>query len=495
MAAYPSDEELLQLFANLSESYGVEVKTWIDPTSPEGKSKLIRGAIALRNNNGGALIIGFDDTTMAPVKNANPALTDAFGQDTIQSLVSKFSSDPFEVKVRVLEFKGQRHPVLLIPAGFRTPVATKSELVGASGAKLVKLNTVFVRTLSANNTVSSAEARYADWPRIVELCFENREADIGSFLRRHLAGDQIDRLKGFFNLPLVDSQDQHVIQREESARKNPNNGPPPVDNQRPTVIEPEALARQNLDIGYQRYLTALKERDLEVPDVGGFEIGAVVVGTLKELRPNKDFINLIGTSSRQLTGWPFFVSLRGAANQRDRPYQVENGWEQLVVDLDPANMFGGIDFWRIEPTGRLYQFRAFDDDMRAQKKGFEPLTKLDHGLPIWRTGDAIVEALAIARSMVTELGNAEVQMAFRWNRLKGRRLDGWVKESRRWFRPTEPSMTDQVVTSLTIPVDAADAAAFQYIHRALAPLYEAFDGYQMPVRVVEEEVAKLLRGI
>jgi len=57
--------------------------------------------IALRNNNGGRLIIGFNNDSMKAVMNGRPAdVRETFGQDAIQALASKYSSDPFEVWVQ-----------------------------------------------------------------------------------------------------------------------------------------------------------------------------------------------------------------------------------------------------------------------------------------------------------------------------------------------------------------------------------------------------------
>jgi hypothetical protein len=46
-----------ELIANLSESLTVAVKRWIDPTQPAGIAKIAKGAMALRNRNGGYLAL------------------------------------------------------------------------------------------------------------------------------------------------------------------------------------------------------------------------------------------------------------------------------------------------------------------------------------------------------------------------------------------------------------------------------------------------------
>ena len=56
-----SEDELRDLLDNPRENLGVELKRWIDPNTDEGAAKIAKGCIALRNNNGGLLIIGFKD--------------------------------------------------------------------------------------------------------------------------------------------------------------------------------------------------------------------------------------------------------------------------------------------------------------------------------------------------------------------------------------------------------------------------------------------------
>jgi predicted HTH transcriptional regulator len=62
-----------ELIAHPSESLNVEIKRWIDPATPEGTAKIVKAAQAIRNRNGGFLILGFDDKTLQPdVGNAQP---------------------------------------------------------------------------------------------------------------------------------------------------------------------------------------------------------------------------------------------------------------------------------------------------------------------------------------------------------------------------------------------------------------------------------------
>jgi hypothetical protein len=153
------EEELRLVLADPRESFDVELKGWIDPGSPEGIAKIARGCMALRNNNGGRLVIGFTDSGL-PDKSSGPAdVRNAFHPDVIQAIVGKYSSEPFAVQVKLGERDGQVYLVICVPPGVRTPVAAKADLRDASGKLLVKDHAVYVRSLSSNNTVSSTEAR------------------------------------------------------------------------------------------------------------------------------------------------------------------------------------------------------------------------------------------------------------------------------------------------------------------------------------------------
>ena len=77
------------LVAQPAEALTVEVKRWIDPDLNAGIEKIVKAALALRNRNGGYLVIGFDDVTLSPNLGSEPAnVRDAFHLDTIQGLIS-----------------------------------------------------------------------------------------------------------------------------------------------------------------------------------------------------------------------------------------------------------------------------------------------------------------------------------------------------------------------------------------------------------------------
>jgi hypothetical protein len=156
------------------ESLSVEIKRWIDPDQPEGVAIIVRAALALRNHGGGYIVIGFDNNTLEPDKNNVPSdVRTLFHIDKIQGLVSKFASELFEVIVEFPERDGQLYPVIVVPPGVKTPVATKSDL-RVSDRTLIRTDNVYIRSLNANNIPSSTMVTWKDWSKIVVEDFTRR---------------------------------------------------------------------------------------------------------------------------------------------------------------------------------------------------------------------------------------------------------------------------------------------------------------------------------
>src|SRR6266699_5077099 len=102
-----------------SESLTVEIKRWIDPASDLGIEKIVRGALALRNRNGGYILIGFNDDLTPDIANEPSNAKEAFHPDVIQGIISKFSSDSFEIEVAWGSRDGREYPIIVIPPGVK----------------------------------------------------------------------------------------------------------------------------------------------------------------------------------------------------------------------------------------------------------------------------------------------------------------------------------------------------------------------------------------
>lgn len=140
------------LIASPAEALNVEVKRWIDPSTNAGIEKIAKATLALRNRNGGYLVIGFDDNTLLPDTGNEPAnIRATFHTDDIQAIVSRYSSELFEIGVAYSQRNGIDHPVIVVPPGVRTPVAAKRDLIDGTRT-LIRNGAVYFRTLAANGT-------------------------------------------------------------------------------------------------------------------------------------------------------------------------------------------------------------------------------------------------------------------------------------------------------------------------------------------------------
>lgn len=458
-------ERLQELASRPQESLSVELKSWFDPDTPEGISKIARACIALRNANGGFLLVGFDDTTGAP--SVEGRLTDdirgIFHADKLQHIISRYASEPFEVAVHFVSLADSEYPVIEIPPGVRTPVASKADLRDNQGKYLIRINTIFVRSLAANNAVSTTTARWQDFGPLMEICFENREADIGRFVRRHLANLDYTQLREALSTLAI------------------------LDEKQPDV---QNIIHHILEQGQERFKSVTFERGLSVPAHGAWEAALLITGSSDQVfAANVEFLNLLAASNPQLTGWPVWLDSRRFSPD-GQPYTFEDGWESLLFDTS-CETFHHIDFQRIEPIGRFYLRRAFEDDINASAHAPAPMTVLDVTLRPYRVAEAIVVGIEFAKAMGYPPEATNLTFAFRWTRLRGRELASWANPSRLVW-PDHKAYEDDVLSIVNVPLETPTSAVFEYVYLAVEKLFGAFAGFQIDKSSVEQITRELL---
>ncbi len=454
-----------ELVRSLSESRSVEVKRWIDVATPEGQAKIIRGLQALRNYNGGQLVIGFDNSTLRPdTTNVPHDVRAAFHADIIQELTARYSSEPFDVEVLYPMLDGQEYVVIEVPSGVRSPVAAKKSLSDSAGKQLVSCDDVYFRTLSSNNTVSTAKIPYRDWPDLVQICFENREADIGRFLRRHLSEISPETIKSLFS--------------ELSFTTAPA---PSMD----------AEVQQVLDEGRERYLRLVSEKPLAIAPHGSFEVGFVISGIVPRHGVDVEFLRLLDNSNPRLTGWPVWLDSSGFRDETSRPYVLDNGWEALIVSLEEGLGSGHIDFMRKVPTGRFYLRRALQDDLATSPRAPSPNTALDFGLAVLRTAEAIAVGKAFARALGCVPEETRLEFGFRWSGLTGRVLTSWANPGRS-LSIQRKAVQDEITCRTTVPLFSSSESIAEPTYEVVSELFALFEGFVIDRSVVEDLVARLL---
>lgn len=448
-----------QLIEHLQEGLSVEVKTWINPDALRDKAKIVKAALALRNHNGGYLVIGFNNKTMKPDTDKVPSdVRTLFHIDKIQEMISKYASEPFEVTVEYPQIDGQEFPVIVIPGGVRTLVAAKSDLLDEDGKRLICVDTVYIRSLSSNNTASTTQATWKDWDKLVEICFDNREADIGRFFRRHLSG--------------INSEHLSAIAQAVSGKIQPTKST-------------EDILREYLEEGEQRFAQTLKERNTADPNWGTWEVGLILIGEVPRYSANQKFLNLLHASNPSYSGWPVWLDSRNF-DTSDQPYTFEGKWEALIS--------GGrtlVEFMQLDPQGKFFLSRVLEDDVPLTERSPEPMTVLDFGLPVLRVAEAIAVGITFAKAMGCVPEATILAFAFKWSGLKGRMLSSWANQNR--FMPHfYTAYQDTVISFVSVPLETPLSAIAQYVEQAVQPLFETFNGFALSTAVIEELVQSII---
>ena len=446
-----------------SESLSVELKRWIDPASPEGMSKIVRAVLAMRNYGGGYLIIGFDNETHKPdVKNVISDVQSAFHIDKIQGLISRFSSEPFEISVEYPKREGQAYPVIVVPPGVKTPVASKSDLPNGN-KKLISTDDVYVRSLQANNTPSTTKARWKDWPTIVEVCFDNREADIGRFLRRHLSGLKPETVQEFAEVIAKGMVPETSV---------------------------EDLLKEYLQEGAERFQKVKIERAIELPVHGTWEVALLIMDNVPVHSANQQFLKLLDSSNPGYTGWPVWLDSSGFTDESKRPYIFGGAWEAFITSVG-SGWSDHVDFMRLDPRGRFYLRRALQDDIARSPQSPGPLKVIDFGLPVIRSAEAIAVGISFAKAMGCEAENTILSFAFRWTRLQGRELVSWTMPER-YISPGGKAYQNDVIVFVNVPIDTPLSALGEYVNQVVRPLYGVFGGFVLSKEVIEDLTRRLV---
>lgn len=459
-----------ELVERPSEGLAVEIKRWIDPDQPEGQAKIVRTALSLWNNNGGFLIIGFDNDTLLADNDNTPAdVRSLFNIDKIQALIAKYASEPFEIFVDFPEIEGQEHPVLTIPPGVKSPVAAKANLQSGNRT-LIAQHDIYIRTLNSNNKPSTSKAGWRDWSKIMDICFENREADIGRFFRRHLNNITPEIVQSLLASLSPNIQVQVTVQ--------------------------ERLEKY-LTEGSARFQQVASDHKVDLSSHGAWEVVLLLVGDIPSFEAGHEFLDLLRANNPQYTGWPVWLVNTGANDPGKRPYVFNEAWEEFIFDdptTSPQRFFSArnkiLDFMIFDPKGHFYQRRAFQEDMRISPEASTSFTILDFVLPIIRTAETIAVGFSYAKAMGCSPEKTTLSFMFRWTKLRNRELVSWNQSIHFW--PKGPARQDEVKSSVKVPLDTPLSAIGEYVYKVTRPLFMIFGGHTFSKEVVEDWTRKVL---
>ncbi len=438
-----------ELVSRPSESLNVEIKRWMNPEKEDGIATLVKAAFAIRNRNGGFLILGFDDETLTPEDTGRPIDPHTtFHIDKIQSIISRYASEPFEIGVGFSARDGKEHAVIVVSGGVIAPVAVKRSLASA-GKQFLSIGDVYFRTLNANGTPSTARARPEDWRDILEICFENREADIGRFLRRHLPGRDISMF-GVSSSPTL--SDRLAALLEDGQRR----------------FEDELA------------IITMNKQDKELLEAGKWSVGLTIDPPEPGAVADQEFLNRALSGNPAYSGWPVWIDSRFIITAQTAVRG--NAWQALIF-------YGGhFDFWRINPKGELYLIRNLPDDVTDR---VPPRDYLDPVLVLRLITETLATAIAIATALGRNRKETRLGFAFRWNKLSGRRLSRWTDLSANTILGT--AHDDELTTFVEMPLDTALSALAPFVEQATRRLFALFHGYRVDSQFIESVVQQVLQ--
>jgi predicted HTH transcriptional regulator len=180
-----NDSGLKQLLVSGRNRLDIDLLPWQDLRNDFGRGAIAKSCMALRNSNGGVLVMGVNDDGSLDNRTGQPDVRSHYHVQVIQQIVNSYSSQHIAVSVCYVKVGSREYVVVYVPAGVPEPVVCKCDLPqqdqGAlRAATYLKINTIYIRTLQADGIASATPIGLADWPSLMEKCFSNREADVGA---------------------------------------------------------------------------------------------------------------------------------------------------------------------------------------------------------------------------------------------------------------------------------------------------------------------------
>jgi hypothetical protein len=445
--------ELEGLLREPREAPDIEVKEWLDLSSNEHRAALAKEIIALANQGGGFVLIGFaedDEGQFQPAADRPPSLS-AWAQDSVQEIVAKYVEPPFQCRVEHVAHPVTKlvYPIINVPGGHRVPIKAKSgspDKKGAPDNKKLVANRVYVRR---HGPASEEPQTPAEWDELLERCLRNRRTELLAGIRDLLAG---------------------AVPTSPTAMTTP--------------ADRAAEFRKAAQSRWQKLVSALPPTAAPRFPHGYYEATLSIQGDFDQ--PSlADFRKVLRFALKNHSGWPPFVAIdRDPFGPRPVDGAIE-AWFGLNPDGSVAPPSHS-DFWRISPEGLFYTRRGYSEDDRY--KGMLPGKNFDLRTTIRRIGEVIVQAGYVATALKAE--GANLVSEFHWTGIEGRTLMSLEDPSA--FSLTRVCHQAEFSNGGIIAVAAVPDALPEVVFNILKPLYELFAFYHLPKRVVEAELRSLL---
>lgn len=439
------------ILAEPKESLEVEIKEWLDLSGNKNhRAALAKEIIALANHGGGFLIVGLHEMDDGTYKASSdePASWKDWSGDSIQSIIARYIDPQFQCKTDITKLprSDKKVAVINVPGGHRVPARAKS---GAPDGKTISPNRIYVRRPGPN---SEEPQSAVEWDRLFDQIVKNRRDELLDSMRAIINGvtptfvQEVPPLASDSLQEFIETSDKHWKAR---VRSLPDDSSPRFPH-------------------------------------GYYDCAFEIAGDFSE--PSmRDLRDMIRTSHRNHSGWSAFPTLNRepyAPKIVDEAIEFWRGPEPDGSTDTPHRH----DFWRISPKGLMFTRRGYSED--GLFEGMKPGVFFDISTPTRRLGDAVMQAVYLASAL--NVAGGDVRCIFRFNGLKGRELTT-KGNPRRLLMEGYRTEQSSYEAETRAPLHSLPDALPELVDGVLAPLYEHFDFFPLPKKLVEEELADLLR--
>ena len=434
------------------ENLSTELKTWLDLDNPEHQSKIIKALSALYNVNGGRLIIGFCDDNCRPDLERRPEgdVREIYSIDFVLLLLHRYCSSTFPVTLNFWKKDGLEYPVFNVGSGVKKIIGIKKPLM-MGDKMLIQQNVAYVRAFKAGK-FETKMAEYDEMNFMMEICIDNREANIARFMRRHFddlmqqftalnqVSDDIDLYNPFQNF-VLNSRQRFLY------------------NAGPKLNRKFAYLEASVNLNHKCIGQSLDGRFLE---------------------------RFLG-ANRNLSGWPFWLDVRQEGSTIE-PY--DNCFEGYICRLFKDDSFqeqkSHLDFWRASPEGYFYHKRVLNSDLYFHKERCMDPVSL-----ITRICEIIDASINFARVFyIPDDKSANINIVL--TGMKGRKLESWTNYD--YHLPLgSPCESDQIDLDICIPVHTSLKTVSVLIYNHIKEVFSYFPGARLDNKLIND-IIQQIRG-
>jgi hypothetical protein len=437
----PTQEELLALLAEPSESLAIEHKSWLELGDRRNQAIVAKAAIALANHGGGMVVFGMrgdaDGDLQSHVRPENIA---RYRQDDLNALINRYADPQLHCALQfsIHPASGVEHAFLIVQGGERVPIMSRRDSDG-----VIQAQRCYIRKPGPK---SEEPFTAAEWRALLDRCIRSGRDELLDSIRLIVEGR------------VGEAPAQDAIEAL-------------------TAFADDAVGR------WEALIDALPPEDPGRMLHGRYELSFELDG-IPALTSMVELRRLLEEAGQvRHTGWGPFVSI----NRRElAPHIVDNAIQAWLGVPEPDRYQrtpNHCDFWRVNQQARFFLMRGFDEDGGDAR---EPGHLFDITLPVWRVGEAMLYVARFASALDT---NPAVTVRCRYVGLRGRTLTSW--DGRRLLMDGYRALDDEVTLSARATAREFDEHLVEVLHPMLVPLYERFDFFELPTSLVAEELARM----